>query len=441
MDSRKSRLWRERGKTFLILLLTLSALYLICQFGRFQGLRLFQDGGSGGSAGVITEEQDSSGREGVLTLWPVRMVLQGGDGRYGVQYSQSGIRELFESTFGNLLREALNTAGQPEPITEEQWRQRLTGEGVWAYYDFVRPLPLGEISVWLKNTERRPDLDWNVRQFLLTEDGGQRQLLCQNEDSGQYYRFSLPEGGGEPLSYLVGSYAPNGAVFAFEQPEVFGTLAPDTLILKEPPTMTAYGVSNPLGGLTEGDMDELLRALSFNPKIVSRTPVADGQRFQEGLDSLGLTQEGTITYHSRQGGTNRYPVEEMTAGALVERSRELLSQVIEERLGDGTYHLRSVSVEEDGKQVEVFFEYWLDGTPVQVFQEGWAARFTFTEGELLDFTIHVRQYTRTETASPVLPEVQAAAAMPRLLQEGRELLLCYTDRGDAGQVLTQWTAY
>ena len=439
MDSRRSRLWIERGKTLLILLLTVLAMYLIFQFGRFQNLQLFQSGDNGDSINAIMKEQNTLGREGALTLQPVRMVLQGDSGRYGVQYSQAGIQELFESTFGNLLREALDTAGAPTPISEEQWRGHLTGESVWVYYDFVRPLPIGEISVWLKNTERRPDRDWNVRQFLLIEDGGGKQLLCLDEKGGQYYRFSLPEDGGEPLAYLVGAYAPNGAVFAFEQPELFGTLAPDTLILKVPPSMMAYEVSNPLGDLTGEDMNELLRVLSFNPKIVSRIPVADGQRFQDGLDSLELTKEGTIIFHSRQGGTNRYPVEEMTAVALVERSRELLDQVVEKRLGDGTYRLSSISVTEDGKSAEIFFEYWLDGTPVQVFWESWAARFTFTEGELLDFTIHARHYTRTETTSPILPEVQAAAAMPRLLQEGRELLLCYKDWGDAGQVLAQWT--
>ena len=441
MGNRESRLWLERGKSLLILLLTLSAGYLIVQFGLFQGLDLFSHQESGAAVGSLPEDPDLSGPEGTLTLRPIRMVLQGEGGRYGVQYSQSGIQGLFESTFGNLLREALSAAEQPEPITEEQWRESLTGEGVWVYYDFVRPLPLGEVSVWLNNTERRPDWEWGVRRFLLIELDGRRQLLCRDEDTGQYYRFSLPEGGGEPLPYLIGSYQPNGARFAFEDPAAFGALAPDTLILREPPGMVVYGVSNPLKDLTEGDMDELLRGMSFNPKVVSRISVADGQRFQDGLDSLGLTEEGTITFHSRQGGTNRYPVAEMTPVALVERSRELLSHVMEKRLGDGTYDLRSVDVSEDGERAEVFFEYRLDGTPVQVSQEGWAAYFAFTEGELLDFTIHAKQYTRTETPSPVLPEVQAAAAMVRLLQEGKELLLCYIDMGDAGQVFTRWTAY
>ncbi len=441
MGNREGRPWLERGKSFLILLLTLSAGYLIYQFGVFQGLDLFPQGENRIAIGALTNNPDPSDSEGTLTLRPIRMMLQGEGGRYGVQYSQSGIQELFESTFGNLLREALSAAEQPEPITEEQWRNSLTGEGVWVYYDFVRPLPLGEISAWLNNAEKRPDLEWNVRRFLLMEREGQRQLLCSDEDSGLYYRFSLAGNGGEPLAHLMRAYQPNGAKFAFEDPGAFGALAPDTLILKEPPSMVAYGVSNPLKDLTEGAMDELLRGLSFNPKVVSRISVADGQRFQDGLDSLGLTEEGAITFHSRMGGTNRYPVEEMTPVALVERSRELLSQVMEKRLGDGTYHLRSVDVSKDGKHAEVSFEYRLDGTPVQVSQEGWAALFTYTEGELLDFTIHARQYTRTETPSPVLPEAQAAAAMVRLLQEGRELLLCYIDMGDTGQVFTRWTAY
>lgn len=439
MNSRGNRHRVERGKSILILLLTVSAVLLICRFGMYQDFNLSdkQREPLGSNLGGMS----NSNSEGVLTLRPVRMVLQGSEGRYGVQYSQPAIGALFEADFGNLLREALDVAGVAESITETQWRESINQAGIWIYYDFIYPLPLGEISVWLKNSERQPDLNWNVRRFLLTEFEGQKSLLCLDEDSGQYYRFSLPDNAGVSWDYLVNAYEPNGATFAFEEPENFSALAPYTLILEKPAQKVSYSVTNPLADLTEEDTDELLRALSFNPKVVSQISVADGQRFQDGLDSIGLTEGGTITFHSRQGGSNRYQVEEMTSGSLVERCRELLYHVLEQRMDAGTYHLRSIALEDDGGRAEVLFEYRLDGTPVQVSRDGWAARFVFAEGELLDFTIHVRQYTKTETPSPVLPEIQAAAAMKSLLQEGKELLLCYIDWGDTTQVMTRWTAY
>ena len=76
---------------------------------------------------------------------------------------------------------------------------------------------------------------------------------------------------------------------------------------------------------------------------------------------------------------------------------------------------------------------------MQLWDEGWAARFVFSGSDLMSFTICLRQYTGTDQTTQALPERQAAAAASALGQAGKELQLCYLDTGTGEMVTADWT--
>ena len=89
--------------------------------------------------------------------------------------------------------------------------------------------------------------------------------------------------------------------------------------------------------------------------------------------------------------------------------------------------------------VELTFCYLLDGAKVQLWEEGWAARFVFQGADLTSYEICLRQYQKTEESCAILPETQAAAAAETMGQKGKELQLCYRDDSSSDQISASWT--
>ena len=155
MERSKRRRRRNRGlerlKTLLIVLLSLSALYLT-------GLVLVQNRAASGSQGVLsgllslfrpqsTVETSDPGSSGQLTAAarPVRIAVCDGVNRYAVQYNTAQTDKLYDSV-GILLGEALSSAYSPTAITESVWQAALSSPGVW--FDFLGKIPLETLSAW-----------------------------------------------------------------------------------------------------------------------------------------------------------------------------------------------------------------------------------------------------------------------------------------------------
>ena len=84
--------------------------------------------------------------------------------------------------------------------------------------------------------------------------------------------------------------------------------------------------------------------------------------------------------------------------------------------------------------------YQLDGAPVLVGRDGYAARVEISGGAITAFRLQLRTYTYLEEGPMVLPELQATAALSALEGGGSELMLYYPDtRGDT--VTAAWGAF
>lgn len=422
----KKRRWLERGKSLLILLLSLSALYLLSL------TPLVQDSGI---LDLLASKPAGGENTAAVTLTaaarPSRMAVHNGEERYGVQYDQSAADELF-ARLGPLLGEALTSSGAPASIPESRWQQYLRGKGI--YFDFTGEIPLSALGRWLSQ-EGECALTASARRVLLAGDGEDGVLLCyQDADSGRFFacRTGLTES--LHLDPAVAGTAGNGALFAFESESWSRLLQPYTLIT-ENSARRVYAAATPIS--PSGDLSALLAALNYSD--YNHTPVSGGELYLDGNDRLRILTDGRVIYDAAQPG--KYPVatagSEMTVAEAIEAARELAENTIGTQCGEAELYL--ISAKETDSGCRIRFGYRLDGSTVWLYDEGWAADFLIRDGYVTGFTLCYRSYTDAGQEALLLTMDRAAVMLPDLTEEKCELILQYRDRGESA-VSPVWVA-
>ena len=400
------RRYKEPVKTALLLLLTLSAAFLAWRGNLFAGL--FPG----------AEPPASPAQEEILSCQPAALpaeaALTGLSGlRYGVKYDEGGMSSLFDAC-SPLLAEALGSAEEPAPISEEVWRSRLGGAGLYLNYGFS--LPLSVLAAWAGG-----EAAWagsrTATALLLMSDGDDGIRLCFRSGEGTYYS------GGTASSWLslqelLNAFFPNGAAFAFELPEL-GDCDPDSLVLEEPPT--------PRSATASGSQAEAAAALAeqfgINLSGQSRYSEADGTLVYPGEGGvLRLDAEGTVSYTASEGKLGGAS----GTAEQVEAVRRLLWSVHDACAGDEKLALTDLRREEG--VLRLSFAYVLDGIPVQL-NAGPAASAEWGPEGFRELTVLPRRYRRGETGLSLLPEKQAAAAAGSLYP-GSSGRLILSDRGE-----------
>ena len=239
----------------------------------------------------------------------------------------------------------------------------------------------------------------------------------------------------EALEKALTSFTDNGAFYAFESEE-YQVLAPDTLLFPNTPDLETYTASNPVNG-GEDSLRELVQDLGFSLNSTNFYST-DEWVARSGDDSVRLSDRGTVEYTA--GDDNSIlPVIAEDGNSLyqsVETCRKIAASLMNGRCGDARLYLSGVRETQNGLEVE--FNYSLNGIPVY-FDQGSAARFTVSNGRIVQFTMWLRSYASSGTMSAVMPPKQALAAFSALDLEGQELLLTYTD-GGGDTVSAGWAA-
>lgn len=411
----------EWAKNLLIVLLSLSALYLftlspLYLYSPLKGWtdRLFS--GKDGD-GPVSVSFTAAAR-------PTRIAVTNSAGRYGLQYAAADTDALFDQT-GNLLGEALGSAGELSPISEQRWRQALAANGI--YFDFAGSIPLSALAGWLRDGEQNPRLSGEVRRLVLAPgDDGQVWLYCQDARSpSSFAACATALSAQSHLEPAVAPFSPNGTKFAFELPDLDGCY-PYTLITGGPSSVPIYTVTSPLA--TAGTLDSVLSSLSFSGALVTSYQVDEGTVYRSGENTLLLARDGTLTYHGVDG--QRYPVSsentDPSLAEMIETTRQLLTSTLGALCGDARLYLISAR---SGEETVITYGYSLDGAQVWSGTEGWCAQFRLTAGNLTGFTLWPRSYTATDNLTPLPPIRQATAAMEAKGAGGGELLLIYLDTG------------
>lgn len=424
----KNRRMVERVKTLLIVLLSCSAVYLAVRTQIPVSLHSLLPTRTTQSGSQTTQESR------IQAAQPLRMAvtLRGGEEslRYGVQYDQEAQDILFQQMY-SLLVEALSSAEAPAAVDETSWREALnTSPGI--YFDWQDNLPFSVLVGWL--SVENGQLTGSVRRLVLTAQEGQAVIYyCGQEET--YYRAVCPMVDVSRLSEAVAGVKDNGAQFAFEQEE-FDGLAPYTLLLGENLTPKIYQASNPLE--QEEIREQVRQTLDFSDDSSVSYVTSNEQVIRNGNDTLRLAADGsTVTFTAADGGS-RYLVTSSGVYGAVERCRQLAVDTLGDLCGQARLYL--MSVEENGEESwQIEFGYLLDGVPVRLGDEGYAARFQVSGGRVVSFTLCLRSYTDSGTTSVVLPQRQAMAAMEAKGHQGEELLLVYLDTG-IQQVSASWAA-
>lgn len=405
----------EGCKTLLILLLTASALWMVSMTPLVQNSSL---------ARLFSGRKGGEGESGVVlasAAHPTRMAVTGLSGRYGAQYDQEAVDELF-FRFGSLLGDALVSADPPEPITETRWRIYLSVRGV--YFDFDRDIPLSALGSWLQ-PEGSCSLSDSARRILLTGGVDDQVILSyQNGADGKFYSCATDLSLSLHLEPAVEQVEGNGAQFAFESEKLAPLIQPYTLVTEEL-NGQLYGAENPLS--EEESVTALLETLGFAD--AGHVPVSGGVAYPEGGARLEVEDDGTVSY--TDGHEGKYPVsaagETATVAEVIEAARKLAESTVGERCGEARLYLESVRETEEGWRVR--FGYRLNGSAVWLYDEGWSAQFLIREGCVSEFTLHFRSYALRGEEILLLPMDRAAVILPGLTEEIRELVIQYIDRG------------
>lgn len=412
-DKRRALEW---GKNAAIVLLTLSAVALLSMtpLVRDSGLvellrpRPAQTSASAGGA--------QSG-----PILPARLAVCRDGSRFGLQYDDDRMDEVF-AAFVPLLGDALTGAGEPAALSDSQWRACLRQRG--AYFDFSGEIPLAALARWLGGGDC--PLEGSARRVALVAGEGDAVSLCW-EDAGDGGYFTCPTALSRALHLdpAVETVSPNGTYFAFEDESLSRLLDPFTLITEGEPAAGLYTASSPLS--SAAGAEALVDALSFNSR--NHAPGSSGEVYMDGTDRLVIRDGVTATYRAAQSG--KYPVEHtngvVSAAQAAEGARALAERAMAPLCGEARLYLQSVRPYGDGWRVR--FGYRLGGSAVYLYDEGWAAEFLVRDGCVTQFVLHLRQYTAQGENALLLPIRKAAAMLPDLTRERRELVIQYRDGG------------
>lgn len=406
----------EWGKNAAIALLTLSAIVLLSMtpLVRDSGLvellgpRPAQTGANAGTA--------QSG-----PILPARLAVCRDGARFGLQYDDGRMDEVF-AAFVPLLGDALTGAGEPAALSDSQWRACLRQRG--AYFDFSGEIPLAALARWLGGGDC--PLEGSARRVVLAAGEGDAVSLCW-EDAGDGGYFTCPTALSRSLHLdpAVETVTPNGTYFAFEDESLNRLLDPFTLITEGEPAAGLYAASSPLS--SAAGAEALVDALSFNSR--NHAPGSSGEVYMDGTDRLVIRDGVTATYRAAQSG--KYPVEHtngvVSAAQAAEGARALAERAMAPLCGEARLYLQSVRPYGDGWRVR--FGYRLGGSAVYLYDEGWAAEFLVRDGCVTEFVLHLRQYAAQGENALLLPIRKAAAMLPDLTRERRELVIQYRDGG------------
>ena len=329
---KKNKKLVERVKSLLIVLLSCSAVYLAVRTQLPVALSGLLPSESRESGGQTTQESRT------LAAQPLRMAvtIRGGEEtlRYGVQYDQEAQDALFQQVY-SLLVEALSSAGTPEIVDEQAWRQALnTAPGL--YFDWQDNLPFSVLNGWLSvNNEQ---LSGALRRLVLTSQDGQA-VIYYSAQNGTYYRAVCSMVDVNRLSEAVSGVKDNGAHFAFEQEE-YSALAPDTLLLGENIAPKVYQAANPLE--QESAQALVRQKLDFSADSSVSYITSDEQVIRNGNDTLRLASDGTVTFTAADDGAIRYPVAGSGVYWAVESCRQLATDTLGELGGQARIYLMSV---------------------------------------------------------------------------------------------------
>lgn len=395
-----------------VLLFTQTQLYSLGSGNGFR--RLFFGSVQESSSAAPVQEQPLAS--------PVRFAVSGPYGRYG------NINATINSdeTLRSLLREVLGSTGTFTACTMADFQSALESTSV--YFDFLSPLPLSILGE-MAGTSGSDSL--SARRLIVSGQSDPVTLFLWDGEDG--YLSCITAVSLKNLEQTAGQYELGNAAFAMDLVKInpnAGQLEPCSLFLDSMPDLPSLSVEVP-------DYEEsfLLAGLGFNPNTKNRYTDDDTEVISESGRSLRIRHDGNITYQSSDGTLSIDTAGELpTMEEAAAGTGALLNSLLAPTAGDEALYL--TGIRQNGRLTYLTFSYQVDGVPVR-FSDGQDAAKAVLDGNSVSaLSLRIRRYSKSESASHLLPLRQALAIAS--LQDGAELSLGYADHG--GSVEAEWLA-
>ena len=405
MDKKK-RLRRDRLQNFLILALSISAVYLFFLTGSLE-LELPTI-----SLSPSTEQELTDSTALLQELdFPATLVVSDGHSRLYRQLSTSD--SAFTSVEGlweDLFREGFTSF--TIPYTDFQSALSLPG----IYVSFPNSVPLCILSERLG----LPSTDETELQRLLLVTEGEDVRFYHSD--GNHYHLSYTSLTASEVLATAEVIGGSSCSFAFEQSEP--TLHPLTVLPAELPQYPEFGAT------TATELSDLLSFFGFNTHTTSRYVDSTGTEvIMESSRKLSIAPDGRLSYL----GSTSYAPNGFTLSTepdpplpeLVDSTYRLLTQLC----GDTAprFYLSDVNYNRSSGTCTLRFSRMAGGLPLLSGDGEAAAEFLIRDGIVVSCSYLCRSYTPSDTPALLLPLRQATAIATQY--EGMELALSYVDNG------------
>ena len=413
---RKQRLC-DWGRRLLIAALLVSAALLLRHTGYYAGIR----SRLGRSLTVRTER--SAETETVLPhpaelLSPLAASVRApeGGGRCGIACDAGALADVFQR-FSVDLSEALGSAGEPTALAEEEFRAWLNNCCVVLHYPDGVLLEL--LSGWL-GIDMSSSAAGHSAQMLCLSASETEALLAYRTEDGAFYGCTTAVHV-EGFRSRAAEYASNGALYGWESDRL--TDGGYTLLLSSLPDPAVVKSAVPL--LRDAETDAILTALGMNSFVTSSYTEADGTVvYVSDETTMRISPTGEIFFRlagTPEAGNNG------VLTASVSRAWQTAEQCLGPFLGDGALHCAGAAYNSAQRSETVLLDYTVDAIPVRL-ASGHAAEIVVRGGNVIQARLQLRQFTRTEARTKLLPSLQAAAIAERT--QGHPELI-YADAGEA----------
>ena len=420
MEGTKNKKFIEWIKTTLIVLLTASALLLGWQTKVFNDffsvIPLFGNVAElvRGAAGAGSSEP--GGVSFMEATRPLVIVITDEHGeRYGAKYDTDERNSVYYRT-SSILGDALGSASSPLEISENEWRIALSGLGV--YFEYLLPVRLSILDGWLGASLPDAMGDASVRRVFVAFDEEMSRVYYQDFDSGLFFVAETASSAGKAQELEI--YSTNGALFAFETGVNAAENAPYVLIM---PGSDYSDVLVFSAGSADVLLDLVLDAMGHSNDIYSSYYPNNGMLGRVGTQfNIRVDTFERVFY--RQTDNSPSDSEEQLSGdnEMIERARAIVADTIGKIDSDAEIFYESMVYGENGSR-SLFFGYYIAGGRIYLYEDGYAARITFTDGIVTEVELNFRCFSQNGEYTSLLPERLALASA------GGEFILCYYDTG------------
>jgi hypothetical protein len=257
-----------------------------------------------------------------------------------------------------------------------------------------------------------------LRRLFVAFGVDRSRIYYQDLESGLFFGADTVSAAGKAQELEI--YSPNGAAFAFELSITGAENAPYMLIKpgRDHPDIRAV-----VPGSAVDLLDVTLAALGHSNEMFTTLPESDGAVRRIGTQfNIRVDVQGRVLYRRTDGIPTEVERRALSEREMIERARVVVADTIGGLSGSAEVFFDSLEqIAED--VYAVFFNYYIAGGGVFLFEDGYAARITLTSDVVLDAELNFRHYTFAGEFTRLLPEKQALASA------GGEFMLYYSDTG------------